>query len=111
MAGKGELYKRRDNKWAFRIKAANGQIVATDGSQGYESKTSARNTLKKLLAGDYNDCEIYARKDGKFAFRIKSRNGQTVATDGSQGYHARSSAKKTSDKILNGTYNGPVVDA
>jgi uncharacterized protein YegP (UPF0339 family) len=111
MAGKGELYQRKDKKWAFRVKAANGQIVATDGSQGYESKTSARSTLTKLLAGKYNECGIYARKDGKFVFRVKASNGQTVATDGSQGYEARSSAKKTSDKILAGTYDGPIIDA
>ncbi len=110
MAGRGELYQRKDKKWAFRVKAANGQTVATDGSQGYESKTSAKNTLTKLLAGSYNACEIYARKDGKYAFRIKASNGQTVATDGSQGYEARSSAKKTSDKILAGTYDGPIVE-
>ncbi len=110
MAGSGELYQRKDGKWAFRVKAANGQCVATDGSQGYSSKASAKSTLTKLLSGGYDECEIYARKDGKFAFRIKSSNGQTVATDGSQGYEARSSAKKTSDKILAGTYDGPVVE-
>ena len=108
MAGKGELYQRKDSKWAFRVRAANGQCVATDGSRGYESKRSAKSTLTKLLAGDYDVCEIYARKDGKYAFRIKASNGQTVATDGSQGYEARSSAKKTSDKILAGTYHGPI---
>ncbi len=110
MAGSGELYQRTDGKWAFRVKAGNGQTVATDGSQGYSSKSSAKSTLEKLLAGSYDQCEIYARKDGKYAFRITSSNGQTVATDGSQGYEARSSAKKTSDKILSGAYKGPVVE-
>ena len=52
--GSGEIYQRKDGKWAFRVKAANGRIVATDGSQGYESKTSAKRTLTKLLAGAYN---------------------------------------------------------
>lgn len=54
MAGSGEVYKRKDGKWAFRIKASNGQVVATDGSQGYANKKSASATLAKLLAGDYN---------------------------------------------------------
>ena len=31
MAGSGELYKGTDGKWAFRVKAANGRVVATDG--------------------------------------------------------------------------------
>jgi len=54
MAGKGELYQRSDKKWAFRVKASNGEIVATDGSQGYEAKASAKSTLEKLMRGDYN---------------------------------------------------------
>ncbi len=54
MAGKGEVYQRSDKKWAFRVKAANGEVVATDGNQGYEAKASAKSTLEKLIRGDYN---------------------------------------------------------
>jgi uncharacterized protein YegP (UPF0339 family) len=54
MAGSGEIYKRTDGKWAFRVKASNGQVVATDGGQGYEAKSSARSTLERLMAGEYN---------------------------------------------------------
>jgi len=54
MAGKGEVYQRSDKKWAFRVKASNGETVATDGGQGYEAKASAKSTLEKLMRGDYN---------------------------------------------------------
>jgi uncharacterized protein YegP (UPF0339 family) len=54
MAGSGELYRRTDAKWAWRIKARNGQVVATDGGQGYETKTHARTTLEKVISGHYN---------------------------------------------------------
>lgn len=54
MPGKGEVYKRADGKWAFRVKASNGQIVATDGGQGYGSKSVARSTLERLLKGGYD---------------------------------------------------------
>jgi len=54
MAGKGEIYKRKDDKWAVQVKASNGEVVATDGGQGYEAKASARSTLEKLLRGDYD---------------------------------------------------------
>jgi uncharacterized protein YegP (UPF0339 family) len=53
MAGSGELYRRTDGRWAWRIRAANGQVVATDGGQGYESKTDARSTLEKVISGHY----------------------------------------------------------
>ena len=54
MAGSGEVYKRSSGDWAFRVKASNGEIVATDGGQGYTRKESARETLEKLMRGDYN---------------------------------------------------------
>lgn len=54
MAGKGEVYKRADGKYGFRVKAANGEQVASDGGQGYNNKTDAKATLEKLLRGDYN---------------------------------------------------------
>ena len=50
----GEIVKRADGKFGFRVKASNGQVVATDGGQGYSDKSSARETLTKFLAGgDY----------------------------------------------------------
>jgi uncharacterized protein YegP (UPF0339 family) len=54
MAGKGEVYKRTDGKWAFRVKASNGETVATDGGQGYNAKADAKATLQKLMSGDYD---------------------------------------------------------
>jgi uncharacterized protein YegP (UPF0339 family) len=54
MAGKGEIYKRNDGKWAFRVKASNGEVVATDGGQGYNAKGDAESTLQKLMAGTYD---------------------------------------------------------
>jgi uncharacterized protein YegP (UPF0339 family) len=53
MAGKGEVYRRHDGKWAWRIKASNSQIVATDGGQGYDNRAGARKTLEKVMVGDY----------------------------------------------------------
>ena len=49
----GEIFKRADGKFGFRVKASNGQVVATDGGQGYSSKSDARSTLEKLLSGEY----------------------------------------------------------
>lgn len=54
MAGSGEVYKRKDGKWAFRVKASNGQVVATDGGQGYADRKRATETLTKLLGGQYD---------------------------------------------------------
>ena len=34
----GQIYKRHDGKYAFRVTASNGQTVVTDGGQGYNGK-------------------------------------------------------------------------
>ena len=36
-----EVYRREDGKWAWRVRAANGEVVATDGGQGYENQHDA----------------------------------------------------------------------
>jgi len=53
MAGSGELYKGTDGKWAFRVKAGNGKVVALNDPPGYKAKSEARAVLQKLLNGDY----------------------------------------------------------
>lgn len=50
--GTGEIYVRADGKYAFRVRASNGQIVAS--SQAYVAKADARSTLTTLLAGGYD---------------------------------------------------------
>jgi uncharacterized protein YegP (UPF0339 family) len=54
VAGNGEIYKRADGKFGFRVKASNGEQVASDGGQGYNNKADAKSTLEKLLKGDYD---------------------------------------------------------
>ena len=54
MASKGETYSRTDGKFAFRVKASNGETVATDGGQGYNRRADAKSTLEKLMRGDHN---------------------------------------------------------
>lgn len=39
MAGKFELYQDKSGDWRFRLKAGNGEVIAT--GQGYASKSGA----------------------------------------------------------------------
>lgn len=50
------VYKRRDGKWAWNL-TVNGQIVATDGSQGYENEADARNMSNRIIDGEFSDAE------------------------------------------------------
>ena len=47
MAGKSELYQGKSRKYRFRLKASNGQIIATGGA--YETKASAMNGIKSVM--------------------------------------------------------------
>ena len=40
MAGKVEVYQDRSGKYRFRLKASNGQVVAT--GEAYETKAAAK---------------------------------------------------------------------
>jgi uncharacterized protein YegP (UPF0339 family) len=43
-----EVYKRKDKKWSWRVRAANQKVVATDGGQGYENKADAVDIAVRL---------------------------------------------------------------
>ena len=52
MAAKFELYQDKKGEFRFRLKAANGQVIAT--GEGYKSKDSCMNgieSVKKNAAG------------------------------------------------------------
>ena len=52
MSGKFEVYKDKAGKYRFRLKAGNGEIVAT--GEAYESKASALNgceAVQRAAAG------------------------------------------------------------
>ena len=52
MAGTFEIYKDKAGKWRFRLKATNGQIVAS--GEAYESKSNAKEgceAVKRAASG------------------------------------------------------------
>jgi uncharacterized protein YegP (UPF0339 family) len=51
------LYTRTDGKWAWRLKADNGQIIATDGGQGYNNETDARSMADRIISGEFIDAD------------------------------------------------------
>ena len=51
------LYKRTDGKWAWRLKADNGEIIATNGGQGYENEADARSMANRIIGGEFKDAK------------------------------------------------------
>lgn len=46
MAGKFEVYEGKDGKFRFRLKAGNGEVVAT--GQGYATKAAAKKGVEAV---------------------------------------------------------------
>ncbi len=51
------VYQRQDKKWAWRLRADNNSIIATDGSQGYENEADCRSMADRIIGGEYKDAE------------------------------------------------------
>ena len=48
------VFRRNDNKFAWHLIGDNGSdIIATDGSQGYDSAVKAAEQMKKIRSGHY----------------------------------------------------------
>ncbi|MFG1627656.1 YegP family protein [Kribbella sp. NPDC049227] len=47
MAGKFELYKDKSGEFRFRLKAGNGEVIATS-SESYSSKAAALNGIESI---------------------------------------------------------------
>lgn len=48
-----DIYRRVDGRWAWRLRAANGQTIATDGAQGYENEDDCRRIATAIVTGLY----------------------------------------------------------
>ena len=51
------LYTRTDGKWAWRLEADNGRIIATDGGQGYENESDARTMADRVIGGEFRNAQ------------------------------------------------------
>lgn len=47
MAAKFEVYKDAKNEYRWRLRSANGQVIAT-GGEGYDNKAGAENGIKAV---------------------------------------------------------------
>ncbi|WP_295010468.1 YegP family protein [uncultured Microbacterium sp.] len=60
MAGKFELYEDKGGKWRFRLKAGNGETIAS--GQAYASKASALNGIDSVRR-NAADAEVVETED------------------------------------------------
>jgi uncharacterized protein YegP (UPF0339 family) len=108
---KFEIYKGKKEEFRWRLKAANGAVLAT-GGQGYKAKADAKNGIASVqkAAGDAKaNFEFYEDKQQEHRWRLKAANGQTIAS-ASEGYKAKADAEKALESVKAGAPKAEVVE-
>ena len=106
---KFEVYQDAAQEFRWRLKAGNGEVLATSG-QGYRAKTDCQKGMERIeKEADKLVFEVYQDHANEFRWRAKATNGQVVATS-SQGYKAKADCEKAIDLIRKGAAKSDVED-
>lgn len=98
---KFEIYQDAVKDFRWRLKAANGEVLATAG-QGYKAKADAEKGVERIQQEVVKlKFEMYEDKAKEHRWRLKAANGQTVATS-AEGYKALADAEKAITLIKKG---------
>jgi uncharacterized protein YegP (UPF0339 family) len=107
---KFETYQdaRKEHRW--RLKATNGQIIATSG-QGYKDNRDCKNAIERIQkdAATKLTFETYQDAEKKYRWRLKATNGQIIATSG-QGYIDKRDCENAIDVIKKGAEKAKVEE-
>src|SRR5262245_14209196 len=97
---KFEIYQDAAKAYRWRLKAANGAILATAG-QGFKTKAACQKSVDRIKANAGSDklkFEVYQDRAKEYRWRLKAANGQIVASS-SEGYKAKADSQKAIDRI------------
>lgn len=98
------VIREKNDKFSFRLKAGNGEVIAT--SQVYKSLNTCKAGIASVMANapianlenqteegfaaqKHPKFEVYKDNAGEFRFRLKAKNGQNIAA--SEGYASEKS--------------------
>jgi len=108
---KFEVYKDKGGTFRWRLKAANGAVLATPG-QGYKAMADAKRgveIVQKAGSDDKAKFEVYEDAKKEHRWRLKAANGQVVASS-SEGYKAKADADKAVESVKAGAAKAEVVE-
>jgi|AntDeeMinimDraft_4_1070355.scaffolds.fasta_scaffold00317_18 uncharacterized protein YegP (UPF0339 family) len=101
-----DLYEDNAGETRWRLVAGNGETVA-DSGEGYASKSNAEDAVERVRSyapeADALDVgaaafEIYEDRGEEYRWRLRARNGETVADSG-EGYTRRAEARAAVDRV------------
>ncbi|WP_049983884.1 HVO_2922 family protein [Halorubrum sp. BV1] len=123
-----ELYADTADKWRWRLRHDNGNIIA-DGGEGYTDKRDARSGIESVQrnapgghvvdvdsdeeppeeGGSSATFELFTDKAGKRRWRLRHDNGNIIA-DGGQGYASKQKAKQGLRSVKSNAPGAPVEE-
>jgi uncharacterized protein YegP (UPF0339 family) len=107
---KFEVYQDNAKEYRWRLKAANGEILATSG-QGYKAKADCKHGVERIQqdANARLNFETYQDNKKEYRWRLIATNGQTIGTS-SQGYKAKSDCEHAIGLVKDGAATAGVED-
>jgi uncharacterized protein YegP (UPF0339 family) len=106
---KFEIYQDNAKDFRWRLKAANGETLATSG-QGYKAKADCKNGVERIMKdAEKLKFEVYQDNKKESRFRIIASNGQTIGSS-SQGYKTKTDCDHAVDLIKKGAKDADVSD-
>src|SRR5262245_17877138 len=107
---KFEMYQDNAKEFRWRLKSANGSILATSG-QGYKAKADCKNGVEriKMDATDKLKFEVYEDNKKEYRWRVKATNGQVIGSS-SEGYKAKADCEKAIEQVKTGAAKAEVDD-
>ena len=108
MAGKFVVFKGKDGKDYFRLKAGNGEVIFT--GQGYASRKSCLNGIESVRKNsqDPDRFDVRTAKDGRTYFVLTATNGQEVGR--SQMYKSDSGCRNGMKSVTKNAADSAVVE-
>ena len=106
-----EIYQDARKAYRWRLKATNGQVIATSG-QGYKDKRDRDNAIDRIKKDAATELTFETYEDAKqeCRWRLKATNGQIIATSG-QGYKDKRDCDNAIDVIKKGAEKARVEEA
>ncbi len=99
-AMKFEIYEDNAKEFRWRLKAANGKVMATPG-QGYKAKADCKKAIERIksdVGSDKLKFEVYEDNKKEHRWRLKAANGQVIAAS-SESYKAKPDCEKAIEEI------------
>mgnify|MGYP002137081339 CR=1 FL=1 len=103
-----EVYADSGGHARWRLKAGNGQTVASSGESFYNTSSATAAAQNFKAKAKYWYYEVYPDAAGNFRWRAKSSNGQKVASSG-EAFASKSNAERAAENVRDnaGSATGP----